>query len=482
MALKDHPLVVIGMQRSGTSSVAQALTHLGAFFGRGEDFLAADDNNATGYFELAEQVKLHKDIEFSFDRPWNSVKPFPDHWRELPQAKPAIEQLERLLAKHFNEKDRWGFKEPTTALLLPLYQDLLRSKGLTPVHVICVRNPIEVRDSINRHANSYLKEKLVSHRADPHVAGQSILSAPVGDTAIGLWILYTLGGLHQTIGQKRTLVLYDDFLRSPKAGLTEIVSQVDGWQPSTSEWDAALAGIRPDLRRFDAGDADLDACPPLVRKTFQLCRQIAKSPERFKSGSFDQEIEALWGEFQAMQRMFGEPAPPLGTVVATWRGREAVQALECAYEADEKWHKVMLQIDAPPSAELIGSFYHQPCVVWIRDFHWQADGNAIPAKLEPGPSCQLTRQGELQRLFANAEVFQFRTFTPSGPGPYSLEIEFFLETNARVVLEGISHLVNNLTALRDHAARLEQQVRGMGPRPGAPVFNPQSQRGFGGKR
>ena len=482
MALQNHPIVIVGMQRSGTSCITQALSHLGVFFGREETFLAPDDNNATGYFEIGEQVRLHKDIQFAFHRPWNSVRPFPENWQTLPQARRAIEQLESLLVSHFDGQERWGFKEPSAALLIPLYESIFKSSGICPHYVICFRNPLEVCDSVNRHARSYLTEKFKSHAADPQTAGQELLSPPLGDAALGVWLRYTLGALHDTIGKERMLVPYSKFLSDPREILNGLVGRFQDWHPTDDEWQASLASVQPSLRRHATEDQTLEVVPPLAAKTYRLCRVISSDQEAFQSGAFDTQIEDLWNEFASYQTLFRAPNALLGNLVATWRGSNSVRASECYFEVGESWLNLSLDIDSPPGSEVIGAFYHQPCVVWIRKIQWRSGNQIVPCQIEAGPSCLLNKDGDLQRLFANAEVFQFRTRTPTMAGPYVLEVEFYLEVDPRHVMEGLSHLVNGLTGLRGRALELEQQLRAIRSQAGKPTFMVPNKPSFGGKR
>src|ERR1700722_16936302 len=139
-----HPIVVLGMIRSGTSSVCAALTKLGVNFGEESAFFPPDENNKTGYFEDAEMVHYNRRILTAYRMAFNSVRPFPEHWLELPQSEIVISELSELIKRKYGGKMRWGFKQPFASPLMPIYKEVFHRLGLGPQYVLCVRNPVEV--------------------------------------------------------------------------------------------------------------------------------------------------------------------------------------------------------------------------------------------------------------------------------------------------------------------------------------------------
>lgn len=460
MNTAKDPIVIVGMQRSGTSSVAQALARLGVFFGSEEAFYATDQNNEAGYYEIEELIRANKDVLYSFHRPWNLVRPFPENWRDLPQAKEAIKKLTEQLDKHFSGQQLWGFKEPTTSLLLPVYKQVFEDLGLTPKVVLCVRNPLEVLVSVNRHAESYAKTLYPAHEVDPNNAGQTFVSAPLGNLALGMWLHFTLVSLRESRPQDTTVVLYEDFVQSPAGFLEQIVSGIEGWVPSGDQWDAARAGVRTDLRHNARPLSDLDKYPSILKRTYELCQSASRNPDALHRGEFQSEVESLWQEFVLTKDMLREPDPLLGSFSVSWRGPAGVKAIEKAFVPEITWQKLTIPVDAPANSFVIGAFFQQPCVAWIRSALWRVGEGTFPVALEPGPSCELTQvEGPLHRLFANSEVFQFRAPTPAVPGPYELEFDLLLEIDPQVVIDGIGLLVANLQAARERLAAADRHIR-----------------------
>jgi hypothetical protein len=460
MSISGNPIVIVGMQRSGTSSLANALSKLGLFLGKEADFYKADANNEAGYYELDDAIKTNKDILYAYRRPWNHAKPFPENWKEYPHTGDALRQLSALLEKHYGGQPYWGFKEPTTSLLLPLYNQVFENLKIAPRYAICIRNPLDVVVSINRHAASNVASQMETHEVPAQMAGQTFNPPPLGDLALGLWLLLTLTSLREAAHTESTVVLYEDFVLDPLPFLKSIAGSVEGWAPGSEEWEAALGSVKRELRHNARPIEELDKYPPLLKQTYELGQRASRDVEGFRRGDFAPDIEKLWKEFVLSTEMYGTPAPFLGNLVVTWKGNEGVKAVEKAFNPAPCWQKLSLKFNAPKGSFVIGAFYQQPCVVWVKSVSWRAGEQLLPAVLEPGPSCELHKTEDgLLRLFANAEVFQFRLAVPNVAGELELEFELWLEVDPQIVMDGVGLLVANLTGLRGQLAGAQARIQ-----------------------
>ena len=156
-------VVLLGMHRSGTSLTASILEALGVDFG--SDFIPANDNNPKGYFENAAitraQVRLNRLLN---RRPFTAagLVDYPQQCWESRQALEFVDEAEMLVRRGLERSSgAWGFKDPHTIKLLPLWQVVFERCGITPVYILAVRHPSEVaasvakRDHIN-HARGEL--------------------------------------------------------------------------------------------------------------------------------------------------------------------------------------------------------------------------------------------------------------------------------------------------------------------------------------
>ena len=100
-----NPVLVVGVGRCGSSALANILRHLGVFMG--EQFGKPDAHNPRGYWEDLEFKHLHQAFlgsDVSVTEFCHSVMG---------------------LAEKRKQYERWGFKDPRTAQMLPLYRRLL---------------------------------------------------------------------------------------------------------------------------------------------------------------------------------------------------------------------------------------------------------------------------------------------------------------------------------------------------------------------
>ncbi|MCW5737697.1 MAG: hypothetical protein KIS73_26490 [Enhydrobacter sp.] len=144
-AVAGRPVVVVvlGMHRSGTSLLSGMLEIAGVPMA--DDATHRGPANPTGYRERREIVELHDQILARVGRPVGSPlhpMPLPTGWCESREVHVVREQLKEFvqtqLAQHQN---LWGFKDPRTARLMPLWTSLFDELGVEPRYVWAVRSP-----------------------------------------------------------------------------------------------------------------------------------------------------------------------------------------------------------------------------------------------------------------------------------------------------------------------------------------------------
>lgn len=438
MGLDPHPIVILGMHRSGTSAVSEAVSRLGVYLGPEDDFYPADANNPRGFFELRILIGLnHRSLD-AFQMDAGSVTPLPENWLDRPPADEVIEALDSYLRTTFFDRGRWGFKQPITCLLLPVYQEVFRRLGVEPRYILCVRNPIEVASSELNWA----------------FGPNTRLLAPLGKRAYGVWLRYTLDSLSFCPAADSVVVLYDSLFSRPG----EVVDAIVALDATPDASDAQLAEARgvfqSDLRHFDAPLSRLDEWPALLGKTYELCRSISVDREGYRRGSFVERIAELRGAFDAWVSMLRDPPPSLGILSLAWRDRDGnLHAFEKRYFPTPTWQTVELGIEAPPNTVVAGSMYNQPCRIWVRRVHWRFPGGETPAEIQTGPG---TRQYEMKGMMWLDAVFESSQLilrTPCASGPYTLVLEFLLETGGNLSLDATTRLADRLDRAYRELAR-----------------------------
>lgn len=141
---------VLGMHRSGTSLTTGLLSALGVSLS--EDLMPPTGANAIGYFESLTITKIHDDLLAALGSSWHgstTIRPFPKDWWLLAQVQPFKQRLKSLVASELERvPGPWGFKDPRTCRLLPMWNEIFAELALEPRFVLVGRNPIEVVKSL----------------------------------------------------------------------------------------------------------------------------------------------------------------------------------------------------------------------------------------------------------------------------------------------------------------------------------------------
>ncbi|KZR77691.1 glycosyltransferase [Prochlorococcus marinus] len=146
----NHPIVIAGMHRSGTSLLARMLNKLGVAYGLDHD--VADADNPDGYYEDREFLELQRKWFISSlnenangwnDWGWNPIQSI----SSLGQANWKIQAENLLNQRQISLGDlRWGWKDPRTTLILPFWRQLRPGLKLIAIY----RAPWDISDALQR--------------------------------------------------------------------------------------------------------------------------------------------------------------------------------------------------------------------------------------------------------------------------------------------------------------------------------------------
>ncbi len=263
-------IVVLGMHRSGTSSVAGLLARMGAWPGAPGDLLIGPDN-PRGHYELAE---LHSAC-------LRRLAAAGGDWKHPPSSAPAaaVDAFRREVARVLDPLDTlrpWFVKEPRLCLLVRELLPLLTR----PVFVHVARDPLEVAASLA--ARDGLD---IAH-------------------ALSLWEQYTRAAFAATRGWPRVLVEYAELIADPHGVAARLHAAfaafgVEGLAVPTA---AAIDDwIEPSLRRQRASTEARAVLSPAQR---ELVAAIAD--RSILDREFPEETAAVF------ERATAEPAATAG--------------------------------------------------------------------------------------------------------------------------------------------------------------------------
>ena len=148
--IMNKQLVILGMHRSGTSSVAYWLQTCGLHLG--EKLLASDFSNPKGHFEDIDFLNLHKEI--LIDNGYSPTGLEEDIHLNISEY--YRRKMEFLVKFKNSFREEWGWKDPRTCLMISEYVNLLPDA----LYLIVYRDYREVVSSLIRRDLTRIEKKM----------------------------------------------------------------------------------------------------------------------------------------------------------------------------------------------------------------------------------------------------------------------------------------------------------------------------------
>jgi hypothetical protein len=256
-------LLVLGMHRSGTSSIAGAMVRLGG--AAPLNLLPPADDNPKGFWESSVLMALNDQILAAGGSHWEDWREFDPARIDAATAFSLRGEAKSVLAGEFGHARLAVIKDPRMCRLMPFWSSVFREANWSVRPVLQLRSPLEVALSLNRRDG-----------------------IPLGSACL-LWLRHVLDAEAGTRGTHRAVVDWNDFLSDPRRTLERVGAQLGVVWPQWS--DGALAEIdefvSADMRRQRATDADLQVHPAvnhLVREAYAAVRELVENPASEKVG------------------------------------------------------------------------------------------------------------------------------------------------------------------------------------------------------
>jgi hypothetical protein len=273
--MRSRAVLVVGMHRSGTSAVARGIAALGVYLGN--DFLDAQPENPTGYWEDKGIVEIDERVLRTLDLRWDDVAPIaPADFRRF-RLRLLQGAAARYAKRTFAARPLWGFKDPRTIRLLPFWQAVLRKCDAGDAYVVAIRNPRSIEASLFRR--------------------QSMDAA----TAQRLWLVHMVPYLRLLRGRPMVVVDYDLLMREPRPQLERITRVLQLPEPDQREIDRFAADFLDEKLRhsvFEPDDADAATdLGRLTQRAYRLLYDVAT--DRFAPND-----DAFWSAWEEIERRF----------------------------------------------------------------------------------------------------------------------------------------------------------------------------------
>jgi hypothetical protein len=296
-------VVVLGMHRSGTSLCSHLLSVLGVdmadkLAGPGSEVISPD--NARGYWERWEIVGFHDRILAHLNRgyfsPFHDL-PLPAGWWADPDVAAIRREIVGFLEKRMGET-RFGFKDPRTIRLLPLWQRIFDDLNLAPRFVLCLRNPAEVARSL-----------AAREQHDP-------------DMGEYRWVIHMIDFFRYIGSSKYCTVEYEKWFDDPWMNITKLQNFLClDLQQNRDELNLALSEIIDPTLRHDRGPRS-KAHLVLARSLYELAARGEDDP--LAREGIDQ-ITTQFRDFQQFDMPFQDAF--VRTSMALEAERQALAAL-----------------------------------------------------------------------------------------------------------------------------------------------------------
>jgi hypothetical protein len=266
-------ILVLGMHRSGTSTLAASLAAAGAYLG--SDLISPLPENPKGHWESREIIRTADAILAKAGSHWDDVRPiaFPD----AATRATAVGELVDLLRRKFPRTSLLAIKDPRACRLASVWREALESAGFSIRVVIPIRHPAEVAASLAAR-NGFTVGK-----------------------GLDLWMRHVLDALRHSRGLPRTIVRYEDLLARGPAELERIGAALGiRWPVADADRAVRLADfLEPGLRR--QRDGALPAIPQ-IHELWSLVREGDAAVDRPDAAA---RIDAIESEFS---RSLADPA------------------------------------------------------------------------------------------------------------------------------------------------------------------------------
>jgi hypothetical protein len=250
-------VAVLGMHRSGTSSVAGALARLGA--AAPQHLIAPNADNEKGYWESHVIVDLNNAILAAGDSDWKDWHKFDLDKIDALKADALHARAKAVLADEFGTVGLAVMKDPRMCRLMPFWGPVFDEAKWSVRALLPIRSPLEVGLSLKRRDG---------------------LSPAYGSL---LWLRHVLDAEAETRGMARAVLDWSQLLRSGRTALAQANEQLGVIWPYWSE--SALADIEQfvstDLRHQKASEEDLGTHPAindLVRRTYAAMMDLVRDP------------------------------------------------------------------------------------------------------------------------------------------------------------------------------------------------------------
>ncbi len=269
-------VIVLGMHRSGTSLCSHVLSAFGVDMA---DAIAVHESNAKGHWERRQIIDLNDRVLEYFNRGYYTLHHdfgLPVAWWADPQVSEVRREIVAYLAGRMGDAP-FGFKDPRTARLMPMWHQIFGELRLDPKFIICLRNPAQVARSL--HARDDLDPGIGEFR----------------------WFSYVIDCFQHTKNHNVCVLEYETWFDAPRTNLAKLSEFIGPFSLERElDIDAVVSDIVDDQLRHD-NQPLAQVQHPLIRSLYALAQRAGDDPAAREQ---IHNIAAQYRGFDQMQRPF----------------------------------------------------------------------------------------------------------------------------------------------------------------------------------
>ena len=231
---ESHPIIVLGVERSGTSVVAEMVHRWGAYAGSSEKLHSADIHAPRGYWEFLPLWDLLAELgEFDAGATWWD-RDFQQRVKKK-ATDPVLRKKATDLMAEMDKGDPWFWKDPALSHFLPFWKQIWGDA----IYIITVRNPFDTAVSWQKFIMPPNLKARISFVAMNLLRWQHIMTQ----------ILQ-----HTEDAQHRLFLGYEDIMRQPHAQAERLACFLNSeFGKRVSPIQGMVDAVEPELWRNDCG-------------------------------------------------------------------------------------------------------------------------------------------------------------------------------------------------------------------------------------
>ena len=277
-------IVVLGMHRSGTSALMGVLNILGVDLGL--TLMKRAEGNPKGFFENDHITQVNDKILRGLISSWDDVFSLPENWCDQECLKQYKEETVGIMKNEFRG-DIFGIKDPRMSKLLPFWNGIFEELNIKPYHLITLRNPLEVANSLEKR-NKFSTEK-----------------------STVLWMNYMLDAEFHSRNYPRAFISFDELLNNPEKIINKISKTFNINFPKVYPY---IKGdieqfLEPSLKHYTfKSDDKNESLLECISDYYHLLQDLANEENLFKKGENNEnkmsKIDEIRKYFLMISRYF----------------------------------------------------------------------------------------------------------------------------------------------------------------------------------